>query len=163
MHACTHLTFYCWQLPWVKTFYSSLVIPLYIARYFLYHAENTHYFLIDFCYVVNLLLLFNLHYYPNSRVLFKVAFALANGPVPVAIIAWRNSLVFHSLDKVTSVVIHLLPCFVTFCMRWYPEETTAGELIPPSSAGLVDLVVNPFCVYMYWQIAYFLKTQVRAC
>ena len=37
-----------------------------------YHAENLHYFLIDFCYIGNFLLLFYLHFYPNSVVLFEV-------------------------------------------------------------------------------------------
>lgn len=151
------------QRDWIKAWYSAVIIPLYFIRYFLYHAVKTHYFLIDFCYVVNLLLLFTLHYYPNSPVLFKVAFALATGPVPAAIIAWRNSLVFHSLDKVTSVVIHLLPCGVAFCMRWFPAETTGNQLVPAerlSWFGIVDLIIKPFMVYAYWQAAYFLKTQV---
>lgn len=35
---------------------------------------------------------------------------------------WRNSLVFHSLDKITSLFIHLLPGLITFLWRWYPLE-----------------------------------------
>eukprot|EP00283_Hemiselmis_rufescens_P014593 CAMPEP_0173450114 /NCGR_PEP_ID=MMETSP1357-20121228/44074_1 /TAXON_ID=77926 /ORGANISM="Hemiselmis rufescens, Strain PCC563" /LENGTH=552 /DNA_ID=CAMNT_0014416765 /DNA_START=162 /DNA_END=1820 /DNA_ORIENTATION=+ len=155
----TEYIFLC-HLEWIKAWYTAVVIPLYGIRYVIYHADKTHYFLIDFCYVINLLLLFTLHFYPNSTVLFKATFALASGPVPVAIIAWRNSLVFHSLDKVTSVVIHLLPCGIVFCMRWFPERTTHNELKPSQYAGLFDLFVRPFCVYVYWQTAYFLKTQV---
>eukprot|EP00282_Hemiselmis_andersenii_P000589 CAMPEP_0114112456 /NCGR_PEP_ID=MMETSP0043_2-20121206/2396_1 /TAXON_ID=464988 /ORGANISM="Hemiselmis andersenii, Strain CCMP644" /LENGTH=547 /DNA_ID=CAMNT_0001204555 /DNA_START=204 /DNA_END=1847 /DNA_ORIENTATION=- len=155
----TEYVFLC-HLEWIKAWYTAVVIPLYGIRYVIYHADKTHYFLIDFCYVINLLLLFTLHFYPNSTVLFKATFALASGPVPIAIIAWRNSLVFHSLDKVTSVVIHLLPCGIVFCMRWFPERTTDGQLKPTEYAGLVDLFVRPFFVYVYWQIAYFLKTQV---
>jgi len=148
------------HVEWIAAWYTAVIIPLYLIRYVMYHADKTHYFLIDFCYVINLLLLFTLHYYPNSQVLFKASFALATGPVPVAIIAWRNSLVFHSLDKVTSVVIHLLPCGIVFCMRWFPEKTTGNQLVPSESAGIVDLLVWPFCVYVYWQAAYFMKTQV---
>lgn len=33
----------------------------------------------------------------------------SNGPLLWAIITWRNSLVFHDLDKITSVMIHAFP------------------------------------------------------
>lgn len=35
-----------------------------------------------------------------------------------AIPTWRNSFVFHSLDKVTSVFIHLFPALLTYVKRW---------------------------------------------
>mmetsp|Transcript_52250 Transcript_52250/g.127634 ORF Transcript_52250/g.127634 Transcript_52250/m.127634 type:complete len:518 (-) Transcript_52250:321-1874(-) len=148
------------QMPWVKAWYTLVVLVLYGLRYIMYHTDKLHYFLIDFCYVINLLLLFTLHLYPNSQVLFKLSFALSTGPVPVAIIAWRNSLVFHSLDKVTSVVIHLLPCGIVYCMRWFPEELLGGDLQPDPHTTFYEMMVRPFIVYFYWQIAYILKTQV---
>lgn len=37
------------------------------------------------------------------------------GPPPVT---WRNSFVFHSLDKVTSVFIHSFPALLTYVHRW---------------------------------------------
>lgn len=36
-------------------------------------------------------------------------FLLSNGPLAIGIVMWRNSLVFHDLDKVTSVFIHIFP------------------------------------------------------
>src|SRR4051794_7827254 len=38
------------------------------------------------------------------------------GPLAWAIVTWRNSMVFHSLDKITSMFIHITP--------------TLGKLIP---------------------------------
>jgi hypothetical protein len=41
-----------------------------------------------------------------------------SGPLASAIITWRNSLVFHSLDKVTSLFIHVYPPVVLTVIRW---------------------------------------------
>ena len=40
---------------------------------------------------------------------FPCAFALCNGPLLAAVLAWRNSFVFHNLDKVTSTALHGAP------------------------------------------------------
>lgn len=64
--------------------------------------------LLDMCYWVNGLAFLHLFVMPKSSTLFAITFACANGPVAVAIIAWRNSLVFHDLEKVTSVFIHIM-------------------------------------------------------
>ena len=68
----------------------------------MYHRDKMHYFLIDFCYFMNALLLFHLHFYPGSAALFHVCFAHCTGPMAFAVVAWRNSCVFHSLDKARS-------------------------------------------------------------
>ena len=47
---------------------------------------------------------------------------LANGPLAWAILVWRNSFVFHSVDKVTSTFIHAMPPLVTFCQRWMADD-----------------------------------------
>lgn len=33
----------------------------------------------------------------------------------------RNSLVFHSLDKITSLFLHLFPAGVVWTERWHPD------------------------------------------
>ena len=70
-------------------------------RYYTYHARGYHYFLADLCYFVNLLLLLSVWCFPNSKRLFISTYCLAYGNNAVAIAMWRNSMVFHSLDKVT--------------------------------------------------------------
>lgn len=60
----------------------------------------------------NLLLLYRA--LPHSLPYFMVIFAFANGPVAWATCIFRNSLVFHVVDKMTSVYIHVLPLFVTY-------------------------------------------------
>ena len=48
----------------------------------------------------------------------QAVFVLSMGPLVWAIVIWRNSLVFHSFDKVTSVFIHLLPALLLHGARF---------------------------------------------
>lgn len=92
----------------------------------------------DFCYYANTIFLIDLLFYPRNEKLFMVCFSFAEvrvfslviwflgkrmihlstlwfiqvhlqGPLAWALIVWRCSLVFSSLDKIVSVLIHLLP------------------------------------------------------
>lgn len=69
-------------------------------RYYTYHKKGYHYFLADLCYFVNVLVMLSIWVFPNSKRLFISAFCLAFGNNAIAIAMWRNSLVFHSMDKV---------------------------------------------------------------
>lgn len=69
-------------------------------RYYRYHKKGYHYFLADLCYFVNLLSVLSLWVFPNSKRLFISTYCLAFGNNAVAIAMWRNSMVFHSMDKV---------------------------------------------------------------
>lgn len=76
-------------------------------RYYTYQKRGYHYFLADMCYFVNLLLLLTIWVAPQSKRLFISTYCLAYGNNAVAIAMWRNSMVFHSLDKVTRYGISL--------------------------------------------------------
>lgn len=73
-------------------------------RYFTYHAKGYHYFLADLCYFVNLLCMLSIWVFPNSKRLFISTFCLTFGNNAAAIAMWRNSMVFHSMDKVVRYV-----------------------------------------------------------
>lgn len=70
-------------------------------RYYSYQRIGYHYFLADLCYFVNFLLLISIWVAPQSKRLFISTYCLAYGNNAVAIAMWRNSMVFHSLDKIT--------------------------------------------------------------
>jgi len=74
-------------------------------RWYKYHKIGFHYFLADLCYFVNLLLILSIWFFPQSKRLLISTYCLAFGNNAVAIVMWRNSMVFHSLDKVTSYVL----------------------------------------------------------
>lgn len=84
-------------------------------RYYRYHKKGYHYFLADLCYFVNLLAMLSIWVFPSSKRLFISTFCLAFGNNAVAIAMWRNSMVFHSMDKVVRwVCFSLLFQYLSF-------------------------------------------------
>ena len=100
------------------TWYVAFILPLLALRLWLYSRLRWHYFLLDFCYIANLACLVQVIAFPHFQPLIIANFAHATGPLALAIPTWRNSLVFHSLDKITSVFIQALPALLLFCTRW---------------------------------------------
>lgn len=155
-----------------------------IPRYYLYKVRSWQYFLIDFCYAVNFLAVINTLLLPSNRVLFEITFVAANGPVLIAILAWRNSLVFHSLDKVTTVFIHAFPPMLMWAERWYGRfrdhagvcsgsrdlmqgwldfsslEATEDPSKPACSLDFMSALGWPLVAYILWQVLYLVKTEV---
>lgn len=86
------------------------------------------------CYIKYLLLVHRF-FYPHSHILFVICFACSNGPVAWAIVTWRNSLVFHDVDRMTSLFVHLLPPLVTFALRWYPVPLSDRYACPQELGG----------------------------
>lgn len=79
--------------------------------------------------------------FPHSSFLLIATYCLANGPVAWAIIAWRNSLVFHSLyescdsltndsEKVVSLFIHIMPPVVLHALVHLLPTEYAHEYYP---------------------------------
>merc|ERR1712107_743781 len=83
---------------------------------------------------------------------FKANFALSHGPIAIAILAWQNSMVFHSLDKMTSFYIHIMPPLTCYTQRW--AILPGGS--PPDSItfGFGDTLITPLILYGAWQAAY---------
>ena len=100
--------FYYWYTAQVAYF-----MPI---RYFTYHRKGYQYFLFDLCYFVNMLTMLSIWALPRSKRLFISTYCLAYGNNAVAIAMWRNSMVFHSLDKVTSLFIHIMPPVTLHCL-----------------------------------------------
>lgn len=149
----------------------SIVVPLLlIMRVKHFRSLGWQYFLIDFCYFVIILTFLNIFVLNDSKWLFNILFIYTNGPMTIAIIVWRNSLVFHDYDKITSVYIHLLPCMLYYVGRWYKHEplytlqdTTVScikiQSNTDTSLTIIDFI-NASGVYLLWQLFYFIKTEV---
>jgi len=142
-------------VPFFYLFTFSLLIAL---RYLTYHAIKYHFFLIDFCYLINVSTILQSLVCSGTTddglcsVWLKTNFIHSHGPIAIAILAWKNSLVFHSLDKMTSFYIHIMPGLMNYLVRW--------EIIPGAS-NHADLTLSfwtaiflPCLVYCLWQAAY---------
>mmetsp|Transcript_26026 Transcript_26026/g.74508 ORF Transcript_26026/g.74508 Transcript_26026/m.74508 type:complete len:421 (+) Transcript_26026:125-1387(+) len=155
------------QPAWIPHVYSAKFLCLIALRLYFYRKEKFGYFLLDFCYFANLVWLWYLWRLPDSIMLFRIAFAFANGPLGMAVVAWRNSLVFHSLDKITSLFIHIEPVLVSYVMRHVlPDQGQSGVRWRTGVPGegwldvCWDMIANGLLVYIAWQCAYYLKVQV---
>ncbi|CAZ85113.1 unnamed protein product [Tuber melanosporum] len=153
---------------WVHVWYSVQLLYFMPIRYFTYHKRGYQYFLADLCYFVNLLLLLNIWVFPNSRRLMISTYCLAYGNNAWAIAMWRNSLVFHSLDKVTSLFIHIMPPVVLHCLVHLLDQDLVDSRFPSISRvkgvekyGLIEMVIWATVPYGVWQLSYHLFITVR--
>ncbi|KAG9238164.1 hypothetical protein BJ875DRAFT_502224 [Amylocarpus encephaloides] len=142
-------------------------------RYYTYHKRGYHYFLADLCYFVNLLVFLSIWIFPQSKRLFISSYCLAFGNNAIAIAMWRNSMVFHSFDKVTSLFIHIMPCVTLHCLVHLVEPAYQQARFPgiwtikTSPAGskehysLLAMTLWSTIPYAIWQLSYHFMITVR--
>jgi len=163
---------------WFRYYFIIVMSPLLALRVVLFQRTKQQYFLLDYCYWVNglgfALVLFptliqniGKQMYPNTTgdgaaelltdILWQIFFISANGPLFFAMIAWNNSLVFHSVDKVTSTYVHLFPALLSMCERWRSDRI----LNSTDTAAMTwsRHVGYPMLFYATWQIVYLLQTE----
>eukprot|EP00897_Mesotaenium_endlicherianum_P005300 jgi/Mesen1/4799/ME000243S03976 len=152
------------DIPYLYCAFFLSATPL---RWIYYRSKKWHYFLLDFCYYANAMFTIHLLFFPKNEKFFLICFAFSEGPLAWALIVWRCSLVFSSLDKIVSVLIHLLPGTVIFIIRWWDPVTftshLADETGPWPAWPLVEraetlwiwLFVVPLALYSLWQLLYF--------
>lgn len=157
------------DIPYVYCLFYFIFVPL---RWIYYRFKKWHYYLLDFCYYANTIFLITLLFYPKNEKLFMVCFSFAEGPLAWALIVWRCSLVFSSVDKLVSVLIHLLPGIVFFTIRWWdpaffaamhPEGTAqraSWPYVESKSYLWTWLFLVPLAAYTIWQILYFFVVNV---
>lgn len=157
------------DIRYVYCLFYFTFVPL---RWIYYRYKKWHYYLLDFCYYANTIFLVMLLFYPKNEKLFMVSFSFAEGPLAWALIVWRCSLVFSSVDKLVSVLIHLLPGLVFFTIRWWdpaffeamhPEgsiQRASWPYVENKSYLWTWLFLVPLIVYSLWQALYFLIVNV---
>ena len=101
--------------------------------------------------------------YTSSPAAFRAAFALANGPLGVAVPTLANALVLHSPRQTAALFIHISPPIVTWAMRWHPEAHERGfpGILPTRDLGDAEhavayeaLVAPALCTYFAWWLAF---------
>ena len=103
---------------WVHVVYSLQALYLLPLRVYRFKKRDWHYFLFDLCYFTNALNFLFLWVFPSSSYLWIACYCLSHGSLASAVITWRDSLVFHDLDKVTTSFIHLYPSFTFTVIRY---------------------------------------------
>lgn len=137
------LTFYQYH-----SFKALLLIGL---RAIWYRWIGDHYFLFDLCYVCNGLVILYLWVFPKSEWLCQ-AFCGFFGVLLISIPLFRNSFVPHSLDRITSVQIHLSPAIQMYVLLWHHRGAPQQDFAVPDSLS----VLPALCCYATWVTIYVL-------
>ncbi|KZP13096.1 hypothetical protein FIBSPDRAFT_921728 [Athelia psychrophila] len=125
-------------------------------RAYTYKKRSWHYFLFDLCYYVTIINFIYIWFFPSSPTLFVACYLLSHGSLASAVITWRNSLVFHDLDKVTSLFVHIYaPVVFTVIRHYYPGAEVRFPALTalPHLAPVRALLLSGF-VYLIWQVLY---------
>jgi hypothetical protein len=100
---------------------------------------------------------------PKNDYLFKIFFTYANGPF---------GLIFHKLDNLTSIAIHIIPLVTSWNLKWYtiPHESALHEdqryFVSLDKDGGWDadffnkIFFIPLVMYLVWVGLYYLKVFV---
>jgi len=139
-------------------FYYSILVGLLTNRYIEYSQIKEQLFMLDFCYFVNLSVIVQTALFPTCLLWFKANYVLSMGVLMLAIVIWQNSMVFHSLDKITSFLLHAFPGLTLHLYRW--GLITCSAITPEDSLSLSNLIILPLFIYGLWQGLYLLITEV---
>lgn len=139
-------------------YYYFIMTMLLIWRWITYSRDKYQFFMLDICYFVNLSVIIQTNLFPENLVWYKANYVLCMGPVLTAIVTWRNSLVFHSLDKITSFFLHAFPPLTIHLFRWGLIQNE--HIIEDDHLSLQDVFVYPVFMYAIWQVLYIFITEV---
>ena len=104
------------------TFHICTVISLVVIRLFHYRIKKWHYYLFDFCYFGNTMIICYLLFAPKNEYLYRMFFVYANGPFGLSIPTFKNAMIFHKIDNLTSMAIHFIPLVTSFNLKWTTLE-----------------------------------------
>ncbi|KAK2955849.1 putative membrane transporter [Blattamonas nauphoetae] len=139
-------------------FYTVVQLSLIFFRIFYYKKLGCHFYILDYCYFANFMLMLFLWFFPRNVMLFEICFIACNGSLLVAIITWRNSLVLHDIDRMTSSFLHCFPGLVTYCLRW--KDTGYAAVTNQTPQNIVRAFFLNMDVFTVWMLAYFIKVIV---
>ncbi|KAJ3717061.1 hypothetical protein C8R42DRAFT_704080 [Lentinula raphanica] len=112
-------------------------------------------------YTVQALYLLPLRVYLYKKRAWHYFCSISATTLASAVITWRNSLVFHDLDKVTSLFIHIYPpfCF-TVIRHYYPNAEERFPALPeiqhlnPWRALLLSAGIYSIWQLLYWKFVF---------
>ncbi|KAH7931377.1 hypothetical protein BV22DRAFT_1108796 [Leucogyrophana mollusca] len=141
---------------WVHISYTLQGLYLLPMRAYKYKKRSWHYFLFDLCYYVTILNFIYIWLLPSSPSLFVACYCLSHGSLASAVITWRNSLVFHDSDKVTSLFVHIYAPFTFTVIRHFYSD---AEVRFPALAQVPHLspasaILLSSAIYVVWQLLY---------
>ena len=137
--------------------FKSLV--LFSWRWYTYRQKGWQYLMFELCYFGNFLGMIHVYFFPRVMLMRKLSFAVCAGPLMWSIMAMRNSLVFHDVDKITTLMMHASPALTAWSLRWYPDERWydgyKGDDAMYSQSTWKEFVGYPVAFYISWVVLYY--------
>jgi len=158
-----HLPAVFWVWQTVKTALLTAVLARRRWR------TRTSLYWLDFCWVCNkvfvatglLALAGALPRVTQHRTLMRALFAIANGPLAWSVALTSNALVFHSIDHVGALFIHLSPPLMSWTFRWHGDEVNRAwpgrfqlDVAGDGSRSFGDLYAPAAAAYGAWWVVY---------
>jgi hypothetical protein len=152
---------------YLYSFTVPLLLGLIASRYVHYILVGWHMYLVDFCYFANFLMIYYLVFDSKNEALMTSVYLYATGPLAIGIVAFRNSLVYHKIDFLTSLAIHSVPLLTVYNFRWVTIPTQSGlaederrfnNITPFSNLEWNEylnlMIYNPCKFYITWFVIY---------
>lgn len=150
---------------YVHIVYSIIFSVLMPIRLITYYKIGFGYYLADLCYYVNFLLMLYIWVFPSSQMLYITCCSFSWGTLSFAVITWKNKLVFHSIDKITSTFIHVLPGTIMYVITHqlsheYKLKRFSGS-VKLQQWDIMYGILHTSILYFIWQLSYHYFITIR--
>ena len=136
-------------------FYNVILISILLThRAYEFYTKGWHFYLLDFCYFVNTIIIIHVLFFPKSEIMFFASFVLSIGPVLTAVPVYSCALSFHSTMKTTTLLIHSSPPLAMFLIHWHDKSK---YFFSAATAGVQEFGPS---LLMKWYGSVFLMTGV---
>ena len=157
----------------ICTYYLALASIGLPYRIFSFWRRGWMFYLVDFCYAANALVIAYLLYYPpwvestssgSGRGFFALVYVVGEGPLAAALLAWQCAWVFGNIEHTLSTLIHLLPGLCMFCLRHSHAQPTPPRPVRPLDLSTEEaikwLILGPIAFHCIWQLIYYVIVQL---
>lgn len=138
-------------------FNAITLIILLIYRFFEYHNLKWHYYMIEFCYVINLFSIL-IVLFPKNYYMFVTGFGFGNGPILFTIFVYKFPFAPHSTIKFISLWTHIGPGLTFMVIRWRDKSNFFLWDVVDKTMTLqfsIEYIISQFCLYLIWIIPYY--------
>jgi len=132
-----------------------LTIVLLTIKFIYYKRNGWHYYFTDFCYTGNTSLYLFLFLFSETKFMYLSAFTYSTGIMAFGIMAFRNSLVFHDVDRLSSMLIHVVPLKIMWSVHWFTARNDEGFTFWNPEENTVTLFQH-----FFWPAVIFFSHQV---
>ena len=154
--------------PMYYPLFNAFTVLIMLAhRVYEFSLYKWEFYLIDFCYLINLIVIAFSLYFKKSLTLFLISFGFSMGPIFFAIFVFRHAYVFHNTVKFTSLWTHTSPPLTMFLIRWfdYDQVYIGTEILnsqPFDIYFLLKYAISLSSIYVIWAAIYYVL-QFKVC